>query len=142
MSNQELLEFGKKYMEQVGGFIKHNQYRLVDIKENYCVMEADIREETLNYYGVVHGGFIFGLADTACGVAARATGRKAVTMNSHIEYLHALRGNKIKVVAEAIKTGKNISVYEASIFDDNEVMVAKAIMDYFYINQKQFFCVN
>lgn len=134
MSDQELLEFGKKYMGQVEGFIKHNQYRLVDIKQNCCVMAADIREECLNYYGLVHGGFIFGLADTAAGILARATGRKAVTLNSHIEYLHAARGGKIKVVASAIKTGRNISVYEASIYDDQDVMVAKAILDYFYIN--------
>ena len=106
MSDQELLEFGKKYMENIGGFIQHNQYRLVDIKKDYCVMEADVREEAMNYYGVVHGGFMFGLADTACGVAARATGRKAVTVNSHIEYLHAARGSKIKVVVNAIKTGR------------------------------------
>lgn len=134
MSEEELLAFGKKYMENVGGFIKNNHYQLVDIKKDYCVMEAEIKEESLNPYGMVHGGFLFGLADTAAGVAARSSGRKAVTLSSHIEYLHACHGSKIKAVVEAVKTGKNVSVYEVCIYDDKETMVAKATVDYFYLD--------
>lgn len=134
MSEEELLAFGKKYMESVGGFIKNNHYRLVDIKRDYCVMEAEIKEESLNPYGMVHGGFLFGLADTAAGVAARSSGRKAVTLSSHIEYLHACHGSKIKAVVEAVKTGKSVSVYEVCIYDDKETMVAKATVDYFYLD--------
>ena len=134
MSEEELLSFGKKYMENVGGFIKNNHYQLVDIKRDYCVMEAEIKEESLNPYGMVHGGFLFGLADTAAGVAARSSGRKAVTLSSHIEYLHACHGSKIKAVVEAVKTGKNVSVYEVCIYDDKETMVAKATVDYFYLD--------
>ena len=44
MSEDELLAYGKKYMESVGGFIKNNHYTLVDIKKDYCVMEAEVRE--------------------------------------------------------------------------------------------------
>lgn len=134
MSEEELLAYGKKYMENVGGFIKNNHYQLVDIKKDYCVMEAEIKEESLNPYGMVHGGFLFGLADTAAGVAARSSGRKAVTLSSHIEYLHACHGSKIKAVVEAVKTGKNVSVYEVCIYDDKETMVAKATVDYFYLD--------
>lgn len=134
MSEKELLAYGKQYMENVGGFIKNNHFQLVDIKKGYCVMEALVREESLNPYGMVHGGFLFGLADTAAGVAARSTGRKAVTLSSHIEYLRAAQGSKIKAVVEAVKTGKNVSVYEVSIYNDQNVMVAKATVDYFYMD--------
>lgn len=134
MSNEELLAYGKKYMDGVGGFIKNNRYSLVDLKQNYCVMEAEVTEDSLNPYGMVHGGFLFGLADTAAGVAARSSGKKAVTLSSHIEYLHACNGSKIKAVVEAVKIGKNVSVYEVSIYDEKEVMVAKATVDYFYID--------
>lgn len=134
MSDEELLAYGKKYMDSVGGFIKNNRYSLVDLKQDYCVMEAAVTEESLNPYGMVHGGFLFGLADTAAGVAARSSGKKAVTLSSHIEYLHACHGSKIKAVVEAVKIGKNVSVYEVSIYDEKEVMVAKATVDYFYID--------
>ena len=134
MKEDELFGYGKEYMSKVGGFIKNNHYQLVDIKQDYCVMEAEVRDESLNPYGMVHGGFLFGLADTAAGVAARSSGRKAVTLSSHIEYLHAAHGSKIKAVVSPIKVGKNISVYEVSIYNDQEIMVAKATVDYFYID--------
>ena len=134
MSDEELLTYGKKYINSVGGFIKNNHYSLVDLKQNYCVMEAEVTDDSLNPYGMVHGGFLFGLADTAAGVAARSTGKKAVTLSSHIEYLHACYGSKVKAVVEAVKIGKTVSVYQASIYDDQDVIVAKAIIDYFYID--------
>lgn len=134
MSDEELLAFGKKYMDGVGGFIKNNNYSLVDIKKNYCVMEAKVTDDSLNPYGMVHGGFLFGLADTVSGAAAATSGRKAVTLSSHIEYLHACHGSKIKAVAESVKVGKSVSVYEVSLYDEKEVMVAKATVDYFYID--------
>ena len=134
MKEDELFAYGKEYMSKVGGYIKNNHYQLVDIKQDYCVMEAEVRDESLKPYGMVHGGFLFGLADTAAGVAARSSGRKAVTLSSHIEYLHAAHGSKIKAVVSPIKVGKNISVYEVSIYNDQEIMVAKATVDYFYID--------
>ncbi len=134
MSDEELLAYGKKYMESVGGFIQNNHYKLVDIKKDYCVMEAEVREESLNPYGMVHGGFMFGLADTAAGVAARSSGKKAVTLSSHIEYLHAGHGKKIKAVVEPVKVGNKVSVYEVFIYDEKEVLIAKATVDYFYMD--------
>lgn len=134
MSDKEILELGHKTMEKVGGFIKNNHYQLVDLKKDYCVMEALIKEDSLNPYGMAHGGFIFGLADTAAGAAAATSLRKAVTLSSHIEYLHAVCGKKLKAVVNAVKTGKNVSVYEVNIYDEKEVIVAKATVDYFYID--------
>ena len=134
MSEEELLAYGKQYMANVGGFIKNNHFQLVEIKKNYCVMEAEVQEASLNPYGMVHGGFLFGLADTAAGVAARSTGRKAVTLSSHIEYLKAAHGSKIKAVVQAVKVGKNVSVYEVFIYNDQDIMVAKATVDYFYLD--------
>lgn len=134
MSDEELLALGKKYMDSVGGFIKNNHYSLISVGKDSCVMEAEVTEESLNPYGMVHGGFMFGLADTAAGVAARSSGRSAVTLSSHIEYLHACHGSKIKAVVEALKVGKSISVYEVFIYDEKDVMVAKATVDYFYMD--------
>lgn len=134
MSDKEILVLGHKTMEKVVGFIKNNHYQLVDLKKDYCVMEAFIEEDSLNPYGMAHGGFIFGLADTAAGAVAATSLRKAVTLSSHIEYLHAATGKKLKAIVNVVKTGKNVSVYEVSVYDEKEVMVAKVMIDYFYID--------
>lgn len=120
-------------MEEIKGFILNNNYKLVVAENNYCEMTADITETSLNPYNHAHGGFIFGLADTAAGLAARTTGRNAVTVNSTIDYLHAVKGKQIKAKARCIKEGRTISVYEVSVYDENERLVAKASVTYFYI---------
>ncbi len=134
MRKEELLEYGKNYMEQVGGFIKHNHYHLVELEENRCTMDAVINQDSLNPYGMVHGGFMFGLMDTATGVLARSGGRKAVTLSSHIQYLRSGYGSKINVVVTRVKDGRKISVYDACLFDDKDVLLAKASFEYCYID--------
>lgn len=134
MSDEELLIYGKKVMNEVRGFIKYNHYELVDLKKDSCIMEADINEDSLNPYGMVHGGFLFGLADTAAGALACVDGRKAVTLNSHIEYLHPVYGQKVRVVVKVLKSGNHISLYEASIYDSKGNMDCKVTLEYYYLN--------
>lgn len=134
MSDEELLKAFKKTMKEMKGFILNNNYKLIDIKAKYCVMEAKITETSLNPMGIAHGGFIFGLADTAGGMAARTTGRNIVTINSNINYLKPSKGKKLKAVAHCLKDGRTITVYEVSIYDEKETEVARVSLSYFYID--------
>lgn len=134
MSEVELLENAKKYMEDVSGFIGNNNYQLIDIKSDICIMEGIITNTSLNPYGMVHGGYLFGLADSAAGLFARVTGKKAVTLSSHIEYLHAVYGSKVKAVVKKVKDGKHVCVFDVLLYDEKEIMAAKATIDYFYID--------
>ena len=122
----------KKY-DEIKGFIANNNYKLVSVENGNSVLSADITETSLNPYGFPHGGFIFGLADTAAGVAARSNGRNAMTVSADIDYLHAAKGTKLTAEAICIKDGKTISVYEVSISDEKR-LIAKASFTYFYID--------
>lgn len=137
MTDQELLKQMEERFYNRQGFIKYNGYKFVEGKKDYCVLTAEITENSLNPYNMAHGGFIFGLADTAAGCAASSTGRGAVTINSSIEYLKGATGTSLKAVANAIKTGKTISVYEVDIYNDKEQLVAKATFTYYYIEEKK-----
>ena len=120
--------------EELNGFIKNNNYKLVSIGDRTCIMEADIVETSLNPYNTAHGGFIFGLADTAAGIACRTTGRSAMTINATIDYLHYVVGSKIKAEAKCIKDGKTITSYEVYIYDDKDNLVSKSNITYFYMS--------
>ena len=50
MQEDELVTYSKKYMSKVEGFIQNNHYQLVDIRPDYCVMEAEVCDESLNPY--------------------------------------------------------------------------------------------
>lgn len=117
------------------GFIECNNYKLVSEEEGHVVLEAEITESSLNPYNTAHGGFIFGLADTAAGIAAHSFGRNAMTVNANIEYLHAITSKKIKAEAKCIKNGKTISVFEVYITDlERDRIAAISTVTYFYID--------
>jgi len=120
-------------MKEDCGFCFTNKYNVLYVSENYCEMEAIMDETSLNPFGIAHGGYIFGLADTAAGIAAMTDNRTALTINSNIEYLKASKGSKLVAKAKAIKSGKSISVIEVSIFDEKDDFVAKASFSYFYL---------
>ena len=121
--------------EESKGFIENNNYKLISVSNGNAIMEAEITNTSLNPYNTAHGGFIFGLADTAAGIAAHSFGRKAMTVNANIEYLHAITGKKISAEAKCIKNGKTISVFEVYISDlEKNREAAKATVTYFYID--------
>lgn len=136
MTDEEIRKVMEEKFYDRQGFIKHNGYKFVEGKKDYCVLSAELTDNSLNPYGMAHGGFIFGLADTAAGVAASSTGRAALTVNSNIEYLKGAKGTSIKAVATALKTGRTISVYEVNIYNDQEQLVSKGTFTYYYIEEK------
>lgn len=118
-----------KAFENIEGFIKDNNYKLIDIDTNYALMEAKLTPSSMNPHGMGHGGFIFGLADTACGVAAVAGGLKGITVDGNINYFHPAKGEYIRVEVKALKVGKTISTYEASVYDDKGALIAVSIVN-------------
>ena len=130
------LEYYKDAVRNDTGFVHNNNMEVVEVGEDYAVMEATITDESKNLYGIVHGGFIFGLADSVCGLACFATGRTAVTVDANINYFHSAKSGKLKAVAKGIKVGKNISTYEARIYDESENLIAISNVNYYYTDNK------
>ena len=126
MDENERIDAHKKF-EKIEGFIKDNNYKLINLDKNYVLMEAKLTPSSMNPHGMGHGGFILGLADTACGVAAVIDGLKGITVDGSINYFHPAKGEYIRVEAKALKVGKNISTYQASIYDDQGTLIAFSI---------------
>ena len=105
------------------GFIKHNNYKIVSLTEDECILEYDVAKEGLNPINMVHGGMLFGLADTAAGLVAYAKGKHPVTTNASIHYLNAAKGKKVMAKASALKVGNKIGYFRVDVFDENDVII-------------------
>ena len=116
-----------------GGFIYSNQYHVVDVKKGECKFEGIVSDSSLNPYGIVHGAYLFGLADTAGAIAVSSDGHNVVTTSSTIHYIHPAKTKKIIAVAKAIKTGKTVANCRVELFDDKDTLLAFALIEYFYI---------
>ena len=99
--------------------------------------EMEIRTDTQNPMGVVHGGALFTLADTVAGTAAFTTGRTCVTLDSSMQFLAAARGDKVFCVATPKKVGRTILVYDISITDSEDWLVATGIFTFYATGEYQ-----
>lgn len=124
----------EKYFDKLKGFNKYNNYHIESIEDDKVVLYADINENSLNPNETVHGGFIFGLADTAMGTLAYLTGKKAVTIDSNISYLKPCKGKIIKCVATKIKVGSTIAVYKAEVYNSKKELAAVVSANYMFID--------
>ena len=116
------------------GFMSYNGLYIVEAKENYVKIGVDITEKSLNPFGIVHGGLIYTLADSAMGIALATTGRSGVTLNSTIDYLTPGKGKKLFADTEIVKDGKSIVVFRVNIKDENDTLVSVASGTYYIIN--------
>lgn len=73
---QELYDRVNIYNE----FLKDSEMRMQLIEENHVIAKLNADQRLLNFYGYIHGGAIYSLADTACGICAMTNAPDAVTL--------------------------------------------------------------
>ena len=135
----EMTRIAKDTLKDINGFIGNNNYNVIKVEEGYCELEGIISETSYNNMNIVHGGYIFGLADTAAGIAALSSvfgsNVNIVTVDASINYFKPAKGEKLIAKAKTIKPGKTISVIEVEIYNDKNDMVAKTSMTFYYITK-------
>ena len=79
-------------IEQAAGIIRSDPFasclgiEFLLIESGHAVARMTLRDEHLNFMGLVHGGAIFSLADVTFGAAANAGGTMAMAINVSIDY--------------------------------------------------------
>ena len=128
MNKEEILE----NMKNKAGFFKHNNMQIVDLEK--AILKIEISNDSLNVYGIAHGGLIFGLGDNAMGLLLAATKKKGVTLSSTINYLYPGKGKCLIAKPEIIKAGKTTAVLKANIYDEEDHLIAIMNGTYYYID--------
>ena len=118
----------KKY-----GYIGLNELEIESIKDG--VFYVNIKEKHLNPYGIVHGGLIYTLADTAMGASLIDVGY-FVTINSSINFIKSAKCKKLIAKVKRIKVGKSIAFLECFIYDENNNLIATSNGSYHIYNAK------
>ena len=124
-------------LEKETGFFSHNQYHIEEISNDKIVLKAKITEESLNPYQIAHGGFIFGLGDTAMGMLVAQQEKLGVTLNASINYLYPAKGKEITAISKLIKKGKTVYYLRADIMDEDNKLIATMESNYYLISKKE-----
>ena len=95
-------------------------------------MKVDARH--LQVHGVVHGGVLAALADTAGGLAsymACPLGTRVATVEMKINYLEGVERGTVTADAEVVRIGRHLAVVDCDVTDDTKRLVANALMTFF-----------
>jgi 1,4-dihydroxy-2-naphthoyl-CoA hydrolase len=105
--------------------------RLAEATSDAVRLELDWRAELCTAGGVLHGGALMSLADTAAAVCAflnlPTDAEGTTTIESKTNLLAAVRGGTVTAAATPLHVGSSLIVVEAELRREDERLVAKTI---------------
>src|SRR6202021_3148184 len=97
-------------------------FELVEASPGRAILSMHVDERHKQLHGVVHGGVLAALADTAGGLASYMTaprGTRVATIEMKINYLEAVEGGSVTAEAIVVRIGRHVSVVDCAIRDEN-----------------------
>lgn len=119
-------------------FISNNEIKILEFSDDHAKLEMKIDKAVLNGHGIVHGGIIFAMADNAAAAATFTKGRLCVTLNSAINFIRPVVGEKMIVEADAIFAGRTTGVYDVKVTNDQGTLCAKASFTMYFVPENLF----
>jgi uncharacterized protein (TIGR00369 family) len=109
-------------------------FALILAEHGKVALRMRVNANHLQVHGVVHGGVLAALADTAGGLAtymACPPGTRVATIEMKINYLEAVEGGSVTAEAIVVRIGRHVAVVDCDITDDKRRLVGKALMTFF-----------
>jgi len=97
------------------------------------ILQMRVAPRHKQVHGVVHGGVLASLADTAGGLATYmvvAPGTRVATVEMKINYLEPIDQGTVSAEARVIRRGRYLSVVDCDLRDEENLLVGKALMTF------------
>ena len=120
--------------------VNHFGFRLAKVERGRAVFRMPVLDLHKQIHRVVHGGVLAMLADTAGGFAAflaAPRGSRVATIEMKINFLEAVEHGEIKADARVLRQGRNTSVVDCDVTDQDGRLVSKALMTFSIHTPKQ-----
>ena len=119
-------------------FRAHNFQSLIgieidSIENGRAQIAINVEEKHLQQQGVVHGGVIATLVDTAVAIAiigASEPGARFTTVELKVNYLSPIRGGRVVADARLLRNGRQIVVAECDVVTSEGRLAAKGLLTY------------
>ncbi len=96
-----------------------------------------VRDDHMNYNGVVHGGVISGLIDSAAGAAVGSTRKPSevkerphATTDLHVTYVAGARGKELLADARVLKKTRSAVFVDVTVHDESDRTIAKGLVTF------------
>jgi len=136
MSTSKLTESQRKRIEDALSrvpFAKLLGIKLDTIEPGDATLSLQIRDDFRQNAGVVHGGVIASLIDSAMAFAIVPllnADERTTTVDLTISYLRPLTAGSMVARAKVLRAGRRLIVVSADLFDDGRNLAATALSTY------------
>jgi uncharacterized protein (TIGR00369 family) len=106
---------------------------LGEISKGAARLTLDVRKELKQNHGVVHGGAIASLIDTAMAfaiISLLAPREKVTTVDLTISYLRPMTTGRMTAAAKVVRAGRRLIVVSAEVFDNDGRLASTALSTY------------
>ena len=125
----------KELRRRENAFTRHNFFELETVEQDRAVYRLDIRPESKNPYGMVHGGALYTMADDAAGAAVHTDGRHYVTQHGDLHFLKNQPSGTIRAEGRVRRRGKATCLAMVDITNEAGELLATGQFTYFCIDQ-------
>lgn len=106
---------------------------LDEVSNGTATLALNIRKELTQNHGVVHGGAIASLIDSATAfaiISQLAPKERVTTVDLTISYLRPLTNGRVTAVAKVVRAGRRLFVVSADVKDRDGKLAATALSTY------------
>ncbi|HMI51142.1 MAG TPA: PaaI family thioesterase [Candidatus Saccharimonadales bacterium] len=131
-TEREMTEFVRERMKESRASTLFG-FEVTRVRTGRVTFTLNAKPRHKQIHGVVHGGILAALADTAAAIAAYTViplGTELATVQLSINYLKAAPGGKITANARVLRAGRNFVVTECEIQNEDGSLAAKALITF------------
>ena len=121
-------------LDEKNAFAVYNHIEAEFVEPDHAIFCLNIRPESKNPYGVVHGGAIYTMADNATGFAAHTDGRNYVTQTSALHFLRNQSEGEIQADARVRHRGHSTCLVAVDILGEDEKLLATGEFTFFCVD--------
>lgn len=121
--------------KNMDGFMEHNNIQLEYVDEKHASVSCKLTKDSLNPYGMMHGGLAFALADTSAGHLVHYHGGSYVTLDGSLNYISNRGEGKVFAKSTLIHQGGTTSVVEVHIVDESDHLLCAGRFTMFKIKK-------
>ncbi|HXG66139.1 MAG TPA: PaaI family thioesterase [Blastocatellia bacterium] len=122
---------------QTNHFPKYLGIELDSMEPGRARLSVAVKPELLQLQGVMHGGAIASLVDTAVAFAIISVSEpedRFTTVEMKVNYLSPIREGRAVADARLIRNGRRIIVADCDVYDANGKLAAKGLLTYIRLN--------
>jgi uncharacterized protein (TIGR00369 family) len=110
---------------------------LGELRRGAATLHLEARDELKRNRGILHGGVVASLADTAAAFAILTTseaGQATTTVDLTVHYLRPLAGGRATARARVLRAGRRILTISVEVLDENKALAATALASFIRLN--------